>query len=459
MNMIQKNNKVIFIFSSFIFLLMLEGCVPSSRTIREDIQFGLKSEQQWWSVFNDHLMNDLANQLIKQNIDIKIAQTRLEEAKAFARIANSGFFPNISATANASRGNNTLGLGKPASIMEGGFFTSWEIDAFGQTRTQLDASINRVEARSASVEEIMDSVLAELFLTIIEWHRAKQVLKDASNLLSSQDNQLKLFSTRVKAGLIDASFLSRAAAQRAQTATLIPFAQASIEASQYKIEQLLGKQPGELSNTLSNASDTFTVPNMKETIEVNFSIICTRPDIRAAKFEMLAAQSDLAKAEADVWPRISLSAFFGVRDTSDGVISASNPIWSIASSIIAPVLNFERLNGAIDVANAREKQSIFVYKNVVLTAIREAKTALSDYLSSINVLNQQEQALIHRKMTVALVSKRFERGLTDMIDLTTAQSELNQATLLMVESKASCAIAYIRLQKALGRTLYDRNQS
>ncbi|MBY0462282.1 MAG: TolC family protein, partial [Alphaproteobacteria bacterium] len=172
-------------------------------------------------------------------------------------------------------------------------------------------------------------------------------------------------------------------------------------------------------------------------------------------FEMLAAQSDLAKAEADVWPRITLSAFFGVRDTSDGVLSASNPIWSLASNIISPVLNFERLNGAIDVANARETQSILIYKKVVLTAITEAKTALSDYLNSINALNQQEQALIHRKMTVTLVNNRFERGLTDMIDLTTAQSELDQATLLMVESRASSAIAYIRLQKALGKTLYN----
>lgn len=48
-----------------------------------------------------------------------------------------------------------------------------------------------------------------------------------------------------------------------------------------------------------------------------------------------------------------------------------------------------------------------------------------------------------------IARERFERGLTDMTDLTTAQAELDQATIELIREKTTTAIAFIRLQKAL----------
>ncbi len=165
---------------------------------------------------------------------------------------------------------------------------------------------------------------------------------------------------------------------------------------------------------------------------------------------MLAAQADLKKAEADLWPKISIEGFFGVQRTSSGVIASGNPVWFLTSSIAAPLLNFGRLHSAVDAASARSKEAMHSYENITLLALQEAKTALSDYLNGVNAVNQQTRALKHRQNAVRIAKERFKRGLTDMTELTTAQTELDQATLAMIEKKTAAAIAYIRLYKALG---------
>lgn len=413
----------------------------------------IAQENRWWSVFHDPLMDGLVDELMAQNLDIKIAQARIREARGVARTARSGFFPDISAASQASRGNNQAGSDKPLSIGKGGFDAQWEIDVFGQTRALVDASEQRVESRTASQADVINTTVAELMRAVVQWRQAEETVAQTQALLATQDEQIELFSERAKAGLIDATFLARAQAERDQTATQLPLAQASLDAAQYQIERLLGKDSGALTPRLASAKGELFVPPAAASLDVSVEQIRRRPDIRAASAELMAANADLAQAEANLWPRISIGAFFGAQDGSDALRLADNPVWSLTSGIAVPLLNFGRLRGAVDVADSRAQAASLAYENISLTALQETKTALSDYLQGINAVSQQEKALERRRETVTLASERSKRGLTDMTDLTTAQAELNQATLLLIERKATAAIAYVRLQKALGTSV------
>jgi outer membrane protein TolC len=52
---------------------------------------------------------------------------------------------------------------------------------------------------------------------------------------------------------------------------------------------------------------------------------------------------------------------------------------------------------------------------------------------------------------VNLAGERFRHGLTDMTDLTTTETERDTAAITLIERRAEAAIAFIRLQKALGK--------
>lgn len=445
-------HKFILILSA---LILLTACSPLCKIVSPKFkpinQFAqITKKQHWWMVFNDPLMDQLAKELIQQNFDIKIAQARMEEARSILQVTSSGFFPDVLITGNISRTNNNISINKPVSITQGGFDTTWEIDIFGQTHAQVSAVKQQLNAKTASVQDVTNSILAELFRTIVEWRQANQTLKATKALLKTQDKQVEAFSIRVNAGLIDPTFLGRAKAQRAQIASQIPLTQAYSEAAQYKIERLLGKQSGDLSSLFTSVSDELTLPNSYEALNITIEVIQLRPDIRAVKAVMLAAQYDLAKAEANLWPHISISNFFGVHRGSDSLHLVNNPIWSIASSISIPILNFGKLHGAVGVANAQAQQASLVYENTILTALQETKTALADYIHGINAVIEQQKSIDHYKYTVKLANKQFEHGLIDMINLTIAQNELHHSTISLIKRKAATAIALIRLQKALG---------
>lgn len=436
---------------------LLDSTVTINKPEEKIKKAAIKAPHRWWEIFHDPLMNRMAEDLLKQNLDIQIAKTRIDEARGALRVSESKWFPSLDATGSASRGNSQLASSKTYSISKGGFDTQWEIDLFGQTKSEVSAAEARLQAQIASVNDMKNIMVAELVRSIIEWRQAHETIRKTKDLLVTQDKQISLLKIRNNAGLVDAISLSRAQAERAQTATRLPLAQAAADTARFKIARLLATTVEQLKLE-KQEQYSFTIPSPNHSVKITLDTIRKRPDIRALRAEMLAAQSDLSKAENDLWPRFSIGAFFGIQDTSHGLKTANNPIWSLSSSITTPLLNFGRLHGAVDISDAKARAASLNYENGILIALQETQTALSDYINGINAASEQEKALSYRKDTVKLATERFEKGLTDMMDLTTAQSELNQATITLIERRSEAAIAYIRLQKAIGTTLCGLNQ-
>ncbi|MDB6063478.1 MAG: Toluene efflux pump outer membrane protein TtgI [Verrucomicrobiaceae bacterium] len=449
-------NKRLLISSALI--VALSGCAAThEKTAAADIKFSTApatNTQRWWLAFNDPLMDSLADELVAQNIDIKIATTRVTEARAIAQQTRARLFPELALSGSTTRSNTNPGTTGPATISRGGFDAAWEVDLFGGLRADTDAATARAIAAGENVNDIRNSVVADLMRAIIEWRQATQTLQTTNALLAAQDHQIHLFSVRAEAGLIDTSFVTRARAEREQTATQIPLATAAAFAAQYQIERLLGKPSNALADELRNVREQqVSIPESKTVLDTSIDAMRARPDIRAAEADLNGARADLASARANLWPKLNLSGFFGVQDVAGGLLVADNPLWSIGAGISAPLFNFGRLHAAVDAADSRSQRAVSTYENTVLAALQETHTALADYLNGLNSLTQQTAALHYRQETVALADERFRLGLTDMTDLTTAQTELNRAAILLIERNSATAIAYIRLQKALATSV------
>ncbi|MGE4349404.1 MAG: efflux transporter outer membrane subunit [Candidatus Berkiella sp.] len=425
----------------------------STMVIHRPLTEAMTQEQRWWYSFNDPLLNQLVDQLLIENIDLQIAYARLQEARALTTVAYSAFFPNITGAASTTRANtSTL---KPETLSQIGFDAQWELDLFGKTRANVQAAKARTQAREATIDDVKNIIIADLARAVIEWRQAQHSIQEIHHLLNGQDQQVSILNIRANAGLIDASFAKRAQAQREQTATQLPLAYAAAEKAQYQIETLINSKDNSVVSSLNHAKkQSVVVPSPQQMITLPLEIIKQRPDLKASYSHLLAARADLAEAEASLWPQINITGFFGVQEGTNGLRLAENPIWSIANTISMPILNFGRLRGLVKSADARAQQALLEYEHNVNLALQECRTAFSDYVHGINAMNRQAQTLRHRQETVDIARERFERGLTDMTDLTTAQTELDQASLSFISSKTTAAIAYIRLQKALGTATF-----
>jgi multidrug efflux system outer membrane protein len=445
-----------FIIALF-FACILVGCSNlKDQSPKNDVfAKAFTQKEKWWLPIKDPLMDRLSNDLLKQNLDLQIAMQQVKEARALQKIATSSLFPDISIGGFARRGNaiNNISTSKPESLANIGLDTSWELDLFGANRAAVRSADARFEEQQALAKDVLRIITADLMLGIVTFRQANEVLKQTELLLKTQGDQVALLKSQADAGLIDEILLDQAIAEQTQTASQIPLSKAAIKSAQYNIEVLLGKPPGSLNNLLQKyQSYELTVPSPKVTMDMPIKSVKSRPDIRAAKFNLLSSKANLEEAEANLWPKISLDQFFGAQGQSKGLKSAGggqNPLWSFTANLTAPLINFGRLRGAIDEADAHTQQAILVYEKAILLALQDIRTALSDYLNSVNAVTEAMVTLKHRKKTVAIEQERFKAGLTDMINLTIARADLNLSTIKLIGLKANAITAYIRLQKAL----------
>ncbi len=409
-------------------------------------------QTHWWQAFQDPLLDHLVAALVSQNIDIQIAKARLTQTRSYQKSAAAGFSPNISGHIALSQGNRTRLT--PETFFEAGFDTAWEMDFFGGIRAELDAVDAQVLSREAAVDDAIQIVVADLARAIVTWRGARETLYNLNRLLTLQEDQIRLLEAKTGSGLTHSGALEASKALRAQTLAMIPSATTDMATARYQIARILNDKTGQTEATLkTHTAFQRTLPMIKTLGETSLETLQSRPDVRMAKASLLASQSQLKEAESSLWPTLTLSSFFGMQHGSEGLWLDDNPIWSWGSAMSGPILDFGRLRGTIDAADARSLEALLVYENTLNFAVQETKTALSDYLNGRNAIEKQSDILRSRAATVDIEKARFENGLTDMIPVSMARAEYLQANLTMIQRNTAHAIAYIHLQKALGFTL------
>jgi outer membrane protein, multidrug efflux system len=87
------------------FALALSGCaigpdylrpssvLPTAYSEASPVQQNAAVDARWWSLFADPILNDLVDQALQNNADLRTAVARVEQANALAREANGAFFP------------------------------------------------------------------------------------------------------------------------------------------------------------------------------------------------------------------------------------------------------------------------------------------------------------------------------------------------------------------------------
>ncbi len=85
---------------------------------------------RWWRQFNDPVLNELVDEAVKANLDLKIAEANLRQARALGGIAIGGLLPSVAASAGYERLHNAATM--PGSLTEdlyqAGLDAAWELD-------------------------------------------------------------------------------------------------------------------------------------------------------------------------------------------------------------------------------------------------------------------------------------------------------------------------------------------
>ena len=387
-------------------------------------------ESLWWKQFDDPTLNQLVEQSLSGNRDLRVAFARLRAARALRDDVANDRFPVVTSRASAD-----IGKGQQPGVTEDrvnserydlGLDSAWELDLFGRIRRQLESSDALSEAAEADLQQLQVSLIAELVDAYGQLRGAQLREKIALSNLENQKESRQLTEQLRDAGVGAELDVLRADARLAATAASVPQLQAEAERARHRIATLLGQRPEELTVDLSPRD----LPAITKALPIGDpgELLRRRPDIRAAERRLAASTAG--------------------RGSQIG--SSAARAWSVGPSISWAAFDLGSVRARLRGAKADADAALASYEQQVLLALEESANAFSDYGKRqerlVSLVRQSEAS----RAAAQQAAIRYREGTTDFLVLLDAEREQLSAEDAQAQAEVELYRGIVAIYRSLG---------
>ena len=421
---------------------------------------------RWWTKFNDPVLDSLVDRAVKSNLDLRLAEARIREARASRVVTASGAWPTVDVSGSYTRNRSSEnafgvptqgavitppgGINLDQNLYRSGFDANWEIDVFGGVRRSVEAADATIDATVEDRRDVLVTLLGEVATNYVDLRGFQRQLAVARANLKTQQDTLELTQVRFQAGLASDLDVAQQEAQVNTTASQIPTLESGLKQAAYALDVLLGLQPGALWGELAKETEIPVLP-AEVLVGLPSDLLRRRPDIRRAERQLAAATAQVGAATADLFPKFFLTGVAGLQSISaSDWISGGSRFWSIGPRITWPVFDAGKIRANIEIRNAQQEQALTLYEKSILNAFRDVETALVNYANEQARNQSLTEAVIANRRAVAMANELYIRGLNDFLNVLDTQRSLYVTESALTQSQATMATNLVALYKALG---------
>lgn len=459
-----------------LFMLLTSGCVVgpdyqppnanapaqwsdlSSKGItRQDDQPG-----DWWKLFHDDELDSLISRAVKANLDLRIAEARVRQARAQQGYTEADLWPTLSASGSYARqkqSENQPILGSlPKStnipfendVYKAGFDATWEIDLFGGKRRAVEAATAELTATEYGRRDVLVSLLSEVARYYTLTRGAQRQLAILQDQIKAQEETVNIIRSRVNHGSAAELELQRALALLASIQSQAPAIETSIQSSVHRLAVLLAQRPDALNAELV-ATAAIPAPPPQVPVGLPSELLQRRPDVLQAERLLAAETARIGQVKAELFPKFSLTGSLGATSisASDFFLPASRT-WSIGPTVQWRIFDSGRVLANLNAQTEAQDQALLNYQKVVLTSFEEVENALVSYAKEQEHYRLLEQEVNANQTAVELAGQRYAKGWSSYLELLDAQRTLYASQDEWVRSERTVTLNLVALYKALG---------
>jgi len=416
---------------------------PSDRTPRGD----------WWNVYGDQILDDLERRIEIDNPNLALALARYDEARALAAQARAALFPQVGATADATRNRQSedrpLRVGGPNYFGDDyiGGTVSYEFDFWGRVRNEVAAGKAQAMAAgddAASARLSLEAQLAAVYMDLRGADAQEKLLADTTVAYA---RALALTKAQHDGGAVSGLDVGRAEAQlesaRAQ--------QVDVAAQRALDEHLIASLVGQPASTFSIAPVT-DLPQPPLTPAAAPSLLLQRrPDIAAAERRVAAANANIGVARAAYFPSITLDGSGGF-ESAGGVnlLSAGNSLWTLGPAAALTIFDAGKRKAGVRAARDQFDEASATYRGAVLSAFQEVEDNLALCNRLADEADHQALSVKASRRTENLALTQYRMGSVTYLDVVTAQTADLEAERIALVIATRRLQASVNLVRALG---------
>lgn len=420
---------------------------------RPGVAVGTALPADWWRLYNDPVLDSLIADALQANTDVRQAVARIDRARAVLRGAQADRSPQTSV--NASSGYGRTPQGPAGTDNNGALFgigaqVTYEVDLFGRVSGSVAAAQSELAATQADADATRVMVVADTTQAYAAATSSAARIANARSIVALLDETLRLVRKRHDAGLADGLAVARIETLREQRAAAIPAIEAQRTAALFALATLTGRAPSQLPTIVGDRALPLEIASAIP-VGDGAQLLARRPDVRAAEQRLAASTARISVARADLYPRIVLGASANSAAGNLGDLFSGGPL----GFLLGPLVNWafpnrEPIRARIDAAGADAAGALASFDGVMLAALQETETALSDYARSL----EQRQSLTSAH-AAALRAARITRaqnreGVVDSLQTLESERTLAEAQAALVDQDAQVSRRQIEVFRALG---------
>jgi len=461
----QNKNKI----AATLLVLLLSGCSLAPQYQRPDMavpdnfvsdaaeQAGTPGQAMpgdlgWREVFTDPLLQELINNALLNNRNLRETALTVEAYQAQYRIQRAAQLPSVTGSGYGQR-QRTLSssgyrTGETYSLEVG--ITSYELDLFGRIRNLKDQALEQYLAMEESRKSSAISLIANVAQTYLNWLADKELLQITEDTRQTEEESYSLIKQRVSAGISTDLELAQARTSLESVKAYLALYRRQVAQDLNYLTLLTGtKLPPNIATSARSLKDvevaSLTPPSLSS------EVLLQRPDVMAAEHELKGANANIGAARAAFFPKISITTSAGLISTElSNLFDSNSGSWLFAPAISLPIFTAGQLQAELDTARIQKNIYITRYESAIQTAFQEVSDALIADTTYREQLMAQEANLTANEDYYSRAHDRYQEGVDSFLTLLDAQRSLYSSKQNYVTQKLAQLANQVTLYKVFG---------
>lgn len=375
----------------------------------------LTSDADLLTLFDDPVLTAVTQRALENNLDIRAASLRMEQAGFTVGLAKAGQVPKLDGALRGSRAGADGGVvGAGSASLD----ASWELDIWGKLRDGTGAARADAEAAAEQFRFARVSIASQTMQGWFEYCRATQAVELERQRLDGLKQREDLVRRNYRAGVGNLDDLA-AIRRDVALSNEVLIANKSTQSNAARLLQiLLGAYP---DGTLTQRP---RLPALKAAPKAGIpaNVLAERPDLRAAWQRVVAADRRISVAQKNLLPSFSLTGSFGSQSADFSRLLNGATIWSLAGNLTAPVFDGGRRQTEVLASRNRADQAWVAYLQAALQAFSEVEHALEQETQLRRREAELRKAVKHAQTTSDLFETRYQAGLANILDVLNAEN-------------------------------------
>ena len=413
--------------------------------------------QSWCSDFGSPGLQAHVSQAFDGNLDLLTSWARLSQSEAILRQTEANLYPTVDVDAQVSSSKQRaigLAIDRPFTVEQyrASIGASYEVDLWGRLYAQRQAARLDVRAARADLETIalsLTSSVAEAWFDVLAERQRRELLESQIDL---NERYVELLRLRLAQGVSSALDITQ---QQQQIASLIGQLESTDQAralAGQRLAVLLGQAPEDTEGRAPEVEDDELpeLPPMPAS-GVPADLLERRPDLRAARLRMEAANRRIAVAVRARLPTLRLSASLFLQAFDIGSF-LNEVLWSVGAQAAQPLIDGGLRAAEVDRAEAVQREALYTYADTLTTALSEVQGAMVSEHHQARLIEQLEKQREQADLALTLSRERYQRGALDFLRVLTALQSLQTLERQIVDAQRRQLSNRLTLCRALGGT-------